>query len=152
IKYKKGFEHMKTQFHLPLDMVNLVHARQAQSLVSDQEYRKLLHQYTSVTDDVRLQCAKKAYKLQSENLYRSDMNFMRGVGCITPGALEIEGKKKASELISEVTKEGFDFSTTNKNLTDVCLLNWVGKMTHWINDRLPPPLFDDTINVLISEG
>ncbi|XP_039402395.1 nebulin-related-anchoring protein isoform X1 [Mauremys reevesii] len=101
VKYKKGFEHMKTQFHLPLDMVNLVHARQAQSLVSDQEYRNLLHQYTSVTDDVRLQCAKKAYKLQSENLYRSDMNFMKGVGCITPGALEIEGKKKASELISE---------------------------------------------------
>ncbi|XP_007056396.2 nebulin-related-anchoring protein isoform X1 [Chelonia mydas] len=101
VKYKKGFEHMKTQFHLPLDMVNLVHARQAQALVSDQEYRKLFHQYTSVTDDVRLQCAKNAYKLQSENLYRSDMNFMRGVGCITPGALEIEGKKKASELISE---------------------------------------------------
>ncbi|CAM4605460.1 unnamed protein product, partial [Caretta caretta] len=101
VKYKKGFEHMKTQFHLPLDMVNLVHARKAQALVSDQEYRKLFHQYTSVTDDVRLQCAKNAYKLQSENLYRSDMNFMRGVGCITPGALEIEGKKKASELISE---------------------------------------------------
>ncbi|XP_074855233.1 nebulin-related-anchoring protein isoform X2 [Carettochelys insculpta] len=101
VKYKKGFEHMKTQFHLPLDMINLAHARQAQSLVSDQEYRKLLHQYTCVTDDVRLQCARKAYKLQSENLYRSDMNFMRGVGCITPGALEIEGKKKASELISE---------------------------------------------------
>nr|XP_006135035.1 nebulin-related-anchoring protein isoform X1 [Pelodiscus sinensis] len=101
VKYRKGFDHMKTQFHLPLDMVNLVHARQAQSLVSNQEYRKLLHQYTSVTDDVRLQCAKKAYKLQSENLYRSDMNFMRGVGCIIPGALEIEGKKKASELISE---------------------------------------------------
>ncbi|CAM5157537.1 unnamed protein product [Natator depressus] len=101
VKYKKGFEHMKTQFHLPLDMVNLVHAQQAQALVSDQEYRKLFHQYTSVTDDVRLQCAKNAYKLQSENLYRSDMNFMRGVGCITPGALEIEGKKKASELISE---------------------------------------------------
>ncbi|XP_039402399.1 nebulin-related-anchoring protein isoform X5 [Mauremys reevesii] len=70
VKYKKGFEHMKTQFHLPLDMVNLVHARQAQSLVSDQEYRNLLHQYTSVTDDVRLQCAKKAYKLQSESKYR----------------------------------------------------------------------------------
>lgn len=60
------------------------------------------------------------------------MNFMRGVGCITPGALEIEGKKKASELISEVTKEGFDFSTTNKSLPDVFLLDWAGKVTHWI--------------------
>uniref|UniRef100_A0A8V0Z2H5 Nebulin related anchoring protein n=1 Tax=Gallus gallus TaxID=9031 RepID=A0A8V0Z2H5_CHICK len=101
VKYKQGFEDTKTHFHLPLDMINLVHARKAQSLVSEQEYRQLLHQYTSLTDDLRLQCAKNAYKLQSENLYRSDMNFMRGVGCITPGALEIEGKKKASELISE---------------------------------------------------
>lgn len=57
---------------------------------------------------------------------------MRGVGCITTGALEIEGKKKASELISEVTKEGFDFPTTNKSLPDVFLLNWAGKVTHWI--------------------
>ncbi|KAF4791229.1 Nebulin-related-anchoring protein [Turdus rufiventris] len=101
VKYKQGFEDTKSQFHLPLDMIHLVHARKAQSLVSEQEYRQLLHQYTALTDDVRLQCAKNAYKLQSENLYRSDMNFMRGVGCITPGALEIEGKKKASELISE---------------------------------------------------
>lgn len=60
------------------------------------------------------------------------MNFMRGVACITAGALEIEGKKKASELISEVTKEGFDFSATNKSLPDVFLLNWAGKVTHWI--------------------
>ncbi|XP_071605497.1 nebulin-related-anchoring protein isoform X3 [Heliangelus exortis] len=101
VKYKQGFEDSKTHFHLPLDMVNLVHARRAQALVSEQDYRQLLHQYTSLTDDLRLQCAKNAYKLQSENLYRSDMNLMRGVGCIIPGALEIEGKKKASELISE---------------------------------------------------
>ncbi|XP_062988752.1 nebulin-related-anchoring protein isoform X1 [Elgaria multicarinata webbii] len=101
VNYKKDFDHQKSQFHLPLDMVNLVHARKAQSLVSDQEYRQLLHDYTSLSEDVRLRCAKKAYKLQSENLYRSDLNFMRGVGCIVPGALEIEAKKKASELISE---------------------------------------------------
>ncbi|RMC11380.1 hypothetical protein DUI87_11499 [Hirundo rustica rustica] len=101
VKYRQGFEDTKSHFHLPLDMLPLVHARKAQSLVSEQEYRQLLHQYTALTDDVRLRCAKNAHKLQSENLYRSDMNFMRGVGCITPGALEIEGKKKASELISE---------------------------------------------------
>lgn len=66
MKYKQGFEDTKTHFHLPLDMINLVHARKAQSLVSEQEYRQLLHQYTSLTDDLRLQCAKNAYKLQSE--------------------------------------------------------------------------------------
>lgn len=28
---------------------------------------------------------------------------MRGIPCVIPGTLEIEGRKKASELISEVT-------------------------------------------------
>uniref|UniRef100_A0A8C4UMZ0 Nebulin related anchoring protein n=1 Tax=Falco tinnunculus TaxID=100819 RepID=A0A8C4UMZ0_FALTI len=118
VKYKQGFEDTKTHFHLPLDMINLVHARKAQSLVSEQEYRQLLHQYTPLTDDVRLRCAKNAYKLQSENLYRSDMNFMRGVGCITPGALEIEGKKKASELISENKYRQLPHSFKYTSVTD----------------------------------
>ncbi|NWI10472.1 NRAP protein, partial [Crypturellus soui] len=118
VKYKQGFEHSKTHFHLPLDMINLVHARKAQSLVSEQEYRQLLHQYTSLTDDVRLRCAKNAHKLQSENLYRSDMNFMRGVGCITPGALEIEEKKKASELISESKYRQHPHSFKYTSVTD----------------------------------
>ncbi|XP_045425328.1 nebulin-related-anchoring protein isoform X1 [Lemur catta] len=101
VNYKKGFEHTKAQFHLPLDMVTLVHAKKAQTLASDQDYKHPLPQYTSLAEDLRLSCAKKAHKLQSENLYRSDLNFMRGVACVIPGTLEIEGRKKASELISE---------------------------------------------------
>ncbi|NXA36266.1 NRAP protein, partial [Eudromia elegans] len=118
VKYKQDFERTKTHFHLPLDMINLVHARKAQSLVSEQEYRQLLHQYTSLSDDVRLRCARNAHKLQSENLYRSDMNFMRGVGCITPGALEIEEKKKASELISESKYRQHPHSFKYTSVTD----------------------------------
>lgn len=101
VQYKKGFEESKSRFHLPMDMVNLVHARKAQALASDQDYRHLLHHYTTLSDDLRLMTAKKAYKLQSENLYRSDLNFMRGVGCITSGALDIEERKRATNLISE---------------------------------------------------
>ncbi|XP_068113988.1 nebulin-related-anchoring protein isoform X2 [Hyperolius riggenbachi] len=101
VQYKKGFEKSKSEFHLPMDMVNLVHARKAQALASDQDYRHLLHQYTALADDLQLLNAKRAYQLQSENQYRSDLNFMRGVGCIIPGSLDIEEKKRASELISE---------------------------------------------------
>ncbi|XP_047408153.1 nebulin-related-anchoring protein isoform X4 [Sciurus carolinensis] len=101
VNYKKGFEHSKAHFHLPLDMVTLVHAKKAQTLASDQDYRHPLPQHTSLAEDLRLSCAKKAHKLQSENLYRSDLNFMRGVACVVPGTLEIEGRKRASELISE---------------------------------------------------
>ncbi|XP_028730968.2 nebulin-related-anchoring protein isoform X4 [Peromyscus leucopus] len=101
VNYKKAFEHSKAHFHLPLDMVTLVHAKKAQTLASDQDYRHPLPQHTSLAEDLRLSCAKKAHKLQSESLYRSDLNFMRGIPCVVPGTLEIEGRKKASELISE---------------------------------------------------
>ncbi|XP_069610440.1 nebulin-related-anchoring protein [Ranitomeya imitator] len=101
VQYKKGFQESKSHFHLPMDMVNLVHARRAQALASDQDYRNLLHHYTALSSDLRLMTAKKAYELQSENLYRSDLNFMRGVGCITAGALDIEERKRATDLISE---------------------------------------------------
>lgn len=49
-----------------MDMVNFVHARKAQALASDQDYRHLLHHYTTQSDDLRLMTAKKAYELQSE--------------------------------------------------------------------------------------
>uniref|UniRef100_A0A8D0L3M9 Nebulin related anchoring protein n=1 Tax=Sphenodon punctatus TaxID=8508 RepID=A0A8D0L3M9_SPHPU len=144
--YKKGFEHVKTQFHLPLDMINIVHAKKAQSLVSENEYRQLLHQYTAGTDDIRLRCAKKAYKLQSENLYRSDLNFMRGVGCITPGALEIEGKKKASELISESKYRQQPHSFKYKSVTDSPGLLHAKFSNMIANERLYKAAGEDTLH------
>lgn len=49
-----------------MDMMDVVHAKKAQSLVSDHDYRLSLHHYTSLPDDMKLQAAKKAYALQSE--------------------------------------------------------------------------------------
>uniref|UniRef100_A0A3Q4HQI1 Nebulin-related anchoring protein n=1 Tax=Neolamprologus brichardi TaxID=32507 RepID=A0A3Q4HQI1_NEOBR len=90
-----------SKFHLPMDMLEVAHAKKAQSLVSDQEYRLSLHQYTALPDDLKLLAAKKAYTLQSEKLYRSDLNYLRGTAWIATGALQIEGSKKATDLISE---------------------------------------------------
>uniref|UniRef100_A0A669EAX6 Nebulin-related anchoring protein n=1 Tax=Oreochromis niloticus TaxID=8128 RepID=A0A669EAX6_ORENI len=90
-----------SKFHLPMDMLEVAHAKKAQSLVSDQDYRLSLHQYTALPDDLKLQAAKKAYTLQSEKLYRSDLNYLRGAAWIATGALQIEGSKKATDLISE---------------------------------------------------
>lgn len=49
-----------------MDMVNLSHAKKAQALASDLEYRTKLHEYTVMPDDIKVQQAKKAYSLQSE--------------------------------------------------------------------------------------
>lgn len=49
-----------------MDMMEVAHAKKAQSLVSDQDYRLTLHQYTSLPDDMKVQAAKRAYALQSD--------------------------------------------------------------------------------------
>ncbi|XP_053524433.1 nebulin-related-anchoring protein isoform X6 [Artibeus jamaicensis] len=136
VNYKKGFEHSKAQFHLPLDMVTLVHARKAQSLASDQDYRHPLPQHTSLAEDLRLSCAKKAHKLQSENVYRSDLNFMRGVACVIPGTLEIEGRKKASELISESKYRQHPQSFKYTSVTDTPSLLHAKLSNQITNERL----------------
>lgn len=49
-----------------MDMVNITHAKKAQALASDLDYRKKLHEYTVLPEDMKTQWAKKAYGLQSE--------------------------------------------------------------------------------------
>ncbi|MEE6486836.1 hypothetical protein FKM82_014715 [Ascaphus truei] len=146
VKYKRGFEKTKSQFHLSMDMVNLVHARKAQSLVSDQDYRHLLHHYTGHSDDIRLLSAKKAYELQSEKLYRADLNFMRGVGCITPGALEIEERKKASDLISESKYRQQPHSFKHTTVTDSLDLLHAKSSNKITNERLYKAAGEDSLH------
>lgn len=37
-----------------------------------------------------------------QNMYRSDLNYLRGAAWIATGALQIEGSKRATDLISDV--------------------------------------------------
>lgn len=37
-----------------------------------------------------------------QKVYRSDLNYLRGAAWIATGALQIEGSKRATDLISEV--------------------------------------------------
>lgn len=49
-----------------MDMVNIRHAKKAQALASDLDYREKLHEYTVLPEDMKTQWAKKASGLQSE--------------------------------------------------------------------------------------
>lgn len=64
--YRKDALSTSGQYQLPLDMVNLVQAKKAQALASDQDYKTQIHSYTVLPDDIKVQWAKKAYDLQSQ--------------------------------------------------------------------------------------
>lgn len=66
LNYRKDFEETKSNFHLPMDMMNFVHAKKAQALASDQNYKNIIHHYTTLPNDMKVLWAKRAYDLQSE--------------------------------------------------------------------------------------
>ncbi|XP_051522836.1 nebulin-related-anchoring protein isoform X2 [Myxocyprinus asiaticus] len=118
IKYKKDSSKLHSEFHLPMDMLEVIHAKKAQNLISDQDYRLTLHKYTTLPDDLKVQAAKKAYNLQSEKLYRSDLNYLRGAAWIATGALQIEGSKRATDLISEKKYRQQPYAFKHTSITD----------------------------------
>lgn len=65
-QYKREAASSQAQCHLPLDMVHLVHARKAQALASDRDYRTQCHEFTALPEDLRMAWARKAHALQSE--------------------------------------------------------------------------------------
>ncbi|XP_034564098.1 nebulin-related-anchoring protein [Notolabrus celidotus] len=136
IKYKKDSAQQLSKFNLSMDMLEVSHAKKAQSLVSDQDYRLTLHQYTTLPDDMKVQAAKRAYALQSEKVYRSDLNYLRGAAWIGTGALQIEGSKRATDLISDkkYRQQPYNFKHTSvADSPDIIHAKLSGQIT---NERL----------------